>query len=70
MSDRVKRYLPILKRISKLGNKARREFIRKCDKNFIDCVSEFARNLIKKCSANETSDDQSALQTTRPQSAV
>jgi len=47
MSDRVKRYLPVLKRIRKLGNKARREFIRKCDKDFIDCVSECARNLLK-----------------------
>jgi len=47
MSDRVKRYLPVLKRIRKLGNKARREFIRKCDKDFIDCVLECARNLLK-----------------------
>ena len=47
MSDRVKRYLPVLKRIRKLGNKVRREFIRKCDKDFIDCVSECARNLLK-----------------------
>jgi len=37
----------VLKRIRKLGNKARREFIRKCDKDFIDCVSECARNLLK-----------------------
>lgn len=47
MSDRVKKYLPVLKRTRKLGEKARREYVRKCDRDFIDCVSECARNVIK-----------------------
>ena len=39
MSDRVKKYLRVLKRIRKLGDKARRDYVRKCDKEFVDCVS-------------------------------
>ena len=47
MSQRVRRYLPVLKQIRKLGDRARREYVRKCDKEFIDCVSECAKNVIK-----------------------
>ena len=46
MSDRTRKYLPILKRIQKLGEKAKKQFIKKCDKEFIDCVSECAKNVI------------------------
>ena len=42
MSERVRKYLPVLKRIRKLGDRARREYVRKCDREFIECVSECA----------------------------
>jgi len=47
MSERVRKYLPVLKRIRRLGEKARREYVRKCDREFIECVSECAKNIIK-----------------------
>jgi len=47
MSRRVKKYLPVLKRITKLGEKAKRDYIRKCDKEFLDCISECAKNVLK-----------------------
>jgi len=47
MSRRVRKYLPVLKRINKLGDKAKRDYVRKCDKEFLDCISECAKNVIK-----------------------
>ena len=47
MSARIKKYLPVLKRIRRLGDKAKREYVRKCDREFVDCVSECAKNVIK-----------------------
>jgi len=47
MSRRVKKFLPVLRRIRKMGDKARREYIKKCNREFIDCVSECAKNVIK-----------------------
>jgi len=47
MSLRVKKYLPVLKRLSRLGDRAKREYVRKCDKEFVNCVSECAKNVIK-----------------------
>jgi len=47
MSTRIKKYLPTLKRIRRLGEKARRDYVRKCDNDFIHCVSECAKNVIK-----------------------
>ena len=47
MSDRTRKYLPILKRIQRLGEKAKKQFIKKCDKEFINCVSECAKNVLK-----------------------
>ena len=46
MSARVKKYLPVLKRIRKMGDRAKREYVQKCDKEFVDCVSECAKNVI------------------------
>ena len=40
MSARMKNYLPVLKRIRKLGEKAKQQYVRKCDKEFLDCASE------------------------------
>ena len=47
MSKRVKKYLPVLKRISKLGEKAKRDYVRKCDGEFLNCISECAKNVLK-----------------------
>jgi len=47
MSRRVKKFLPVLRRIRKMGDKARRDYIKKCNREFIDCVSECAKNVIK-----------------------
>ena len=46
MSRRVKKYLPVLKRINKLGDKAKRDFVRKCDREFPECISECAKNVL------------------------
>jgi hypothetical protein len=47
MSQRVKNYLPTLRRIHRLNEKTRREYVKKCDKGFLDCLSECALNIIK-----------------------
>ena len=47
MSDRMKTYLPVLKRIRRMGEKAKRQYVRKCDTEFVNCVSECAKNVIK-----------------------
>ena len=43
----MRKYLPLLKRIRKLGDRARLDFIKKCNKEFLDCVSECAKNVLK-----------------------
>jgi len=47
MSELTRKYLPVLKRIRKMGDKARKEYVRKCDRKFVDCISECAKNVIK-----------------------
>ena len=47
MSDRTRRYLPLQKQINRLGDRAKRQLIKKCDREFRDCVSECAKNVIK-----------------------
>ena len=47
MSARVRQYASVLKRIRKMGDKAKRAYVRKCDKSFVDCISECAKNIIK-----------------------
>ena len=47
MSQLTRKYLPTLKRIRKMGDRAKREYVRKCDREFVDCVSECAKNVIK-----------------------
>lgn len=39
--------LPILKRINKLGDRAKRQYLKKCNKEFVDCVSECAKNVLR-----------------------
>ena len=43
----MKKYLPVLKRIRRLGDRAKREYVRRCDREFLHCVSECAKNVIK-----------------------
>jgi len=47
MSNRVRSYLPVLRRIYKVDDKAKRDFVRKCDRGFLDCISECAKNVLK-----------------------
>jgi len=47
MSNRVRIYLPVLRRIYKVGDKAKRDFVRKCDGGFLDCISDCAKNVLK-----------------------
>jgi len=47
MSKRVRKYLPVLRRINKLDDRAKRDFVRKCDRGFLDCISECAKNVLK-----------------------
>ena len=47
MNERMKRYLPTLRRIHRMGEKVKRDYVEKCDKQFIDCVSECAKNVLK-----------------------
>jgi len=43
----MKRFLPTLRRIHRMGEKAKREYIKRCNRQFIDCVSECAKNVLK-----------------------
>jgi len=46
MNERMKRYLPTLRRY-RMGDKAKRDCVEKCNRQFIDCVSECAKNVLK-----------------------
>jgi len=48
MSRRVKKFLPVLRRIRKMGYKVQRDYIKKCNREFIDCVSECAKKRYKR----------------------
>jgi len=37
----------VLKRIRRMGKKAKRQYVRKCDTEFVNCISECAKNVIK-----------------------
>ena len=47
MSDSMRRFVPVLKRINKLGDKAKRQYVKKCDKEFVDCINECAKNVLR-----------------------
>jgi len=47
MSQRMRRYLPILKRITRMNDKARRRYVKNCDRALMDCFSECAKNILK-----------------------
>ena len=43
----MRKFLPILKRINRLGEKARRKLVQKCNRQLLDCFSECSRNVLK-----------------------
>jgi len=47
MSERTRRYLPLLKQINRLRDSAKTQIIKKYDREFFGCVSECAKNVIK-----------------------
>ena len=47
MSQLTKKYLPILKRINKLADNNKKKYLRKCNREFIDCLSECATNVLR-----------------------
>ena len=47
MSRMIREYLSVLKRIVRMKDNARQSFLKKCDKEIIDCFSECAKNVLK-----------------------
>ena len=47
MSQRMRQYLPLLKRITRMSDKVRRRYLKNCDKAIMDCFSECAVNILK-----------------------
>jgi len=46
MSNRIRKFLPLLNRISKLSNKEKSQYAKRCNKEFLDCISECAKNIL------------------------
>jgi hypothetical protein len=47
MSERMRKYLPTLRRLHRLGDKARRKLVKQCDRHMVDCFSECCVNILK-----------------------
>jgi len=47
MSERMRRYLPTLKRIHRLGECAKKKLIKDCDRKLIECFCECSKNILK-----------------------
>lgn len=47
MSARVRKLLPELKRLNRMKTKARKNFIGTCSKEFVHCICECVKNLLK-----------------------
>jgi hypothetical protein len=47
MSARVKKFLPEIKRVARLTAKDRQKFVKTCSKDFIFCVCECIKNVLK-----------------------
>ena len=43
----MKNQLPILKRINRLADKSKREYLKKCYKEFLECLSECSKNVLR-----------------------
>ena len=42
----MRKYLPTLKRINRLGEGAKKKLIKNCDKQLIDCFAECSKNVL------------------------
>lgn len=47
MSERMRKYMPALRRIHRLGDKAKRKVIRDCDRRLLECFCECSKNILK-----------------------
>jgi hypothetical protein len=47
MSERLKRHASTMRSLRKASAKRRRQFIESCHPDFVDCMSECSRNLLK-----------------------
>jgi len=43
----MRRYLPVLKRIQRMSDKAKRKVIKDCDRQLIECFCECSKNILK-----------------------
>lgn len=43
----MRRYLPTLRRIQRLGDRSKRKIIKECDRHLIDCFCECSKNILK-----------------------
>ena len=43
----MKRYLPTLRRIQRLSEQSKRNLMRNCDRQLLDCFSECSKNILK-----------------------
>lgn len=47
MSELVRRHLPLLRRLLRMNNNAKRKFIKQCHGDIVICLSECAKNVLK-----------------------
>ena len=47
MSDRVRRNHTDIKRLQRMNTKARKSFLKHCNPDFIDCICECTKNLLR-----------------------
>jgi hypothetical protein len=47
MSERLRRHLSTIRRLRRMNASERRNFIRRCEPDFIDCLSECCKSVIK-----------------------
>jgi len=43
----MRKFLPLLKRINKLENEEKIQYVKRCNKEFLDCTSECAKNILR-----------------------
>ena len=43
----MRKFLPLLKRINKLGKREKNQYAKRCNKEFLDCMSECAKNILR-----------------------
>ena len=43
----MRNFLPLLKRINKLGNREKNQYAKRSNKEILDCISECAKNILR-----------------------